>query len=122
MPERVGIAGFVSGRRYVADERIEQRYFTLYELRGLEALEGPGYVEVVERPTDWSLSMRPSFRNVVRRPCITVLGLGLGIAGSLATLRFGTGEPPGPWMPTWRDRLSCPCSSSTRSPASISAG
>lgn len=40
VPERVGIAGFVSGRRYVARERGEGRYFTLYELDGLGALEG----------------------------------------------------------------------------------
>jgi hypothetical protein len=93
VPERVGIPGFVAGRRYVAAERLEQRYFTLYELGSLEALTGPSYVEVVEHPTDWSLSMRPSFRNVVRQPCMTVLGLGLGMTGSLATLRFGTGEP-----------------------------
>src|SRR3712207_7700170 len=67
VPERVGIPDFVAGRRYVAAERLEQRYFTLYELGSLEALTGPSYVEVVEHPTDWSLSMRPSFRNVVRQ-------------------------------------------------------
>src|SRR3712207_6401894 len=88
VPERVGIAGVMTGRRYVARERSEQRYFTLYELDGLEALEGAGYTDVVENPTDWSRSMRPSFRNVVRRPCATILSAGFGIAGSVATLRF----------------------------------
>ena len=93
VPERVGIAGFVSGRRYVARERGEQRYFTLYELTGLGALEGADYVEVVERPTDWSRSMRPSFRNVVRCPCATVVSLGQGVAGSAAAFRFDTRSP-----------------------------
>ena len=89
VPERVGIPGFIRGRRYVARERSEQRYFTLYELGGLEALEGVDYVDVVERPTDWSASMRPSFRNVIRHPCTTVVSLGQGVGGSISTLRFG---------------------------------
>ncbi len=89
VPERVGIPGFIRGRRYVARERSEQRYFTLYELGGLEALEGVDYVDVVERPTDWSGSMRPSFRNVIRHPCTTVVSLGQGVGGSISTLRFG---------------------------------
>jgi hypothetical protein len=89
VPERVGIPGFIRGRRYVARERSEQRYFTLYELGGLEALEGVDYVDVVERPTDWSASMRPSFRNVIRHPCTTVVSLGQGVSGSISTLRFG---------------------------------
>jgi hypothetical protein len=40
--------------------------------------------------------MRPSFRNVARHPCITVLSLGLGIAGSIATLRFDSRRPSEP--------------------------
>jgi hypothetical protein len=93
VPERVGIAGVMAGRRYVARERSEQRYFTLYELDGLEVLEGAGYTDVVENPTDWSRSMRPSFRNVVRRPCATILSAGFGIAGSVATFRFSVRNP-----------------------------
>jgi hypothetical protein len=93
VPERVGIAGFVAGRRYIARERSEQRYFTLYELDGLAALQTADYAEVVEHPTDWSRRMRPSFRRVVRRSCATVLSQGFGIAGSVATLRFGTRDP-----------------------------
>lgn len=90
VPERTGIAGFVRGRRYVARERGQQRYFTLYELGGLEALESADYAEVVEHPTEWSRTMRPSFRNVLRRPYATAVSLGLGVAGGIATLRFST--------------------------------
>jgi hypothetical protein len=88
-PERVGIEGFLSGRRYVARERSEQRYFTLYELEGLAALDGPQYRNVVDRPTEWSAAMRPSFRNFLRSPCATMLTIGLGQAGSIVTFRFG---------------------------------
>jgi hypothetical protein len=89
VPERVGIEGILSGRRYIARERAERRYFTLYELAGLGALDGPEYQDVVDRPTEWSAVMRPSFRNFLRSPCATVLTMGLGMAGSIATFRFG---------------------------------
>ena len=89
VPERVGIEGILSGRRYVARERSERRYFTLYDLEGLAALDGPQYADVVDRPTEWSAAMRPSFRNFLRSPCAIVLTTGLGMAGTIATFRFG---------------------------------
>jgi hypothetical protein len=88
VPERVGIPGFLSGRRYRAAERSESQYFTLYELESLAALGGPDYSEVVDRPTAWSSAMRPSFRNFLRWPCATLLTSGAGIGGALATMRF----------------------------------
>lgn len=94
VPERVGIAGILSGRRYVARERSERRYFTLYELDGLAALDGPQYADVVDRPTEWSAAMRSSFRNFLRSPCETILTMGLGMAGSIATFRFGAEKSP----------------------------
>jgi hypothetical protein len=72
VPERVGIAGIRSARRYVARERNDRRYFTLYDLASLAALDGPEYADVADRPTAWSSSMRASFRNFLRRPCTTV--------------------------------------------------
>src|SRR5829696_3377285 len=88
VPERVGIDGVLSGRRYVARERSASRYFTLYELSGLEALDGPGYMDVVEHPTEWSASMRPSFSNFVRRPCTTEFSVGQGHGAVIAPYRF----------------------------------
>lgn len=88
VPERVGVAGFLSGRRYRAAERDEGRYFTLYELEGLAALDGPDYADVVARPTEWSLSMRPSFRNFHRAPCETLSTAGAGRGGCIGTTRF----------------------------------
>ena len=67
VPERVGIDGVLSGRRYAAREREHWRYFTLYELSGLDALAGASYMDVVDRPTEWSASMRPSFRPPLAR-------------------------------------------------------
>jgi hypothetical protein len=94
VPERVGIEGILSGRRYVARERAEKRYFTLYELAGLAALDGPRYADVVDRPTAWSAAMRPSFRNFLRSPCETIVTTGLGMGGAIATFRFGAAGAP----------------------------
>ena len=94
VPERVGIDGVLSGRRFVARERNERwRYFTLYELEGLEALSGPSYMDVVDRPSEWSLSMRPSFRNFFRQPCTTELSIGQGHGACAATLRVSLATP-----------------------------
>ena len=89
VPERVGIKGFLAGRRYIARERADDRYFTLYELGQLGALSGPDYADVVDQPTEWSRSMRASFRNFQRSPCTTLLTLGTGVAGGVATFRIG---------------------------------
>jgi len=87
VPERVGIAGFLSGRRYVARERSDDRYFTLYEIDALGALAGPAYADVVNHPTAWTRSMRPALRNFHRYPCATLHSVGGGIGGCIAALR-----------------------------------
>lgn len=88
VPERVGIEGVLSGRRYIARERSDQRYFTLYELTDLAALDGASYMDVVEHPTAWTLSMRASFRNFLRRPCTTEFSVGQGHGAALGAHRF----------------------------------
>jgi hypothetical protein len=93
VPERVGIDGILAARRYVAMERSDHRYFTLYDLASLAALESPQYADVVDRPTAWSASMRPSFHNFLRRPCQLVASAGHGTGGSMATLRFSVEGP-----------------------------
>src|ERR1700693_513933 len=93
--ERVGIPGILCGRRYLARERADERYFTLYELDTLAVLDGSGYLDVVDRPTEWSSSMRPSFKNFLRQPCTTVFTSGRGIAGSIATFRINARSAPG---------------------------
>jgi hypothetical protein len=89
VPERVGVPGILSGRRYVAAQATAHRYFTLYELESLAILTSPAYKHLVDNPTPWSRSMRPSFRNFLRYPCLTKLSLGRGSGGALATFRLG---------------------------------
>jgi hypothetical protein len=89
VPERVGIKGFCAGRRYIAHERADERYFTLYELDDLSALSAADYADVIDRPTEWSRSMRLSLCNFQRTPCTTLLTLGTGSASGIATFRIG---------------------------------
>jgi hypothetical protein len=89
VPERATVPGILSGRRYVAARAATHRYFTLYELESLAALSSAAYKQLVDNPTPWSRSMRPSFRNFLRYPCLTKVSLGRGHGGALATFRLG---------------------------------
>jgi hypothetical protein len=86
VPERVAVPGFGGARRYVNRGRALHRYFTLYELDDLSALDSPEYLDLVRNPTAWSASMRPDFMNFLRIPCGILQSVGEGIGGALAIL------------------------------------
>jgi hypothetical protein len=87
IPERVGVPGFVRGRRYVAVSGAP-RYFTLYETETVETLAGPAYLARLNDPTPWTGRVLPLFRNTIRTACRVTLSLGHGVGGALATLRL----------------------------------
>jgi hypothetical protein len=88
MPERVGVPGFLAGRRYADLSGSHQRYFTLYEGATLETFSSDGYRARLNNPTAWSIRSQPHFRNLTRAACVVVASLGRGFGGVLATLRF----------------------------------
>src|SRR5262245_29442287 len=88
IPERVGIPGFLRGRRGVAVAG-RPRYFTLYETESLATLSGPDYVARLNAPTPWTQRALPLFRNSKRSACRVTLSLGAGVGGALATLELG---------------------------------
>ncbi len=77
MPERVGIPGFLRGRRYCALEGLPE-FFTLYEAESLEVLTGPHYAARLDNPTAWTRRVAPQLKNNVRSLCNVALSLGLG--------------------------------------------
>lgn len=87
-PERLGVPGFLRGRRFVAEQG-EPRYFTLYELDSLAVMTSPAYLARLNDPTDWTRRVIPTFRNLNRTASRVTLSLGRGIGGTLATLRLG---------------------------------
>ena len=88
MPERLSIAGFLRGSRWVSGSS----YFVLYELDRPETLTGPAYLERLNNPTPWSRRMMPHHRNMVRCLCLVRASHGHGLAGVLATVRFSRGK------------------------------
>lgn len=85
VPERVDIPGMIGARRYVDGRGTSPRFFTLYDLESTEVLTSPPYRRLLENPTVWSRSMRPSFRGFIRFGCITIARLGGGTGGAAAT-------------------------------------
>ncbi len=88
MPERLGVPGFLRGSRYMNWKQSPHVCFTLYELAHIETFRSPGYLARLNAPTDWSNRVQPSMTNFLRGACETVVSLGDGTAGAVATLRI----------------------------------
>ncbi|MFL9899775.1 hypothetical protein PQR71_16765 [Paraburkholderia fungorum] len=88
MPERLGVPGFLRGRRYINWEQSPHVCFTLYELAHLETFRSPGYLARLNAPTEWSNQVQPGMTNFLRGVCETQLSAGLGTSGALATFRI----------------------------------
>jgi hypothetical protein len=92
MPERLGVPGFLVGRRGVDWDLQFQRWFTLYETRTLEVLSSDDYRARLNSPTHWSNRTQPTFRNFARSACILAASTGHGIGGAMATIRLSMTE------------------------------
>jgi len=91
VPQRVGIPGFVSGRRYRATLG-SPHYFTLYDVTEPAVFESHDYLALVNEPTVWSRAMRPAFRNVVRAVCRNHYSSGHGVGGAIVCVRIAPGK------------------------------
>lgn len=87
MAERVGIPGFLRGRRYAAIDG-KPEFFTLYEAESLEVLTGPDYTARLNNPTPLTRRVAPLIRNNVRSLCRVALSLGAGQGGLIMTWRY----------------------------------
>lgn len=85
MPERLGNAGFRSGRRFIAI-RAPKKFFVLYETKSPETVSGPEYMNNVRFNSEWS--QRQILRNNSRAIFRVLLSLGAGQGGSILCLRF----------------------------------
>ncbi|HLI11148.1 MAG TPA: hypothetical protein VKY65_06070 [Alphaproteobacteria bacterium] len=91
VPERVGIAGFLRGRRYVAIHGSPE-YFTLYEVDTPQTLTGQDYASRLNNPTPWTLEAVGHFRNVARSICRVACSFGNAQGGLIATWRYDVAE------------------------------
>ena len=87
MPERLGVPGFEMGRRWVNWNRRKHRYFTLYEARTIDIFGSEPYRARLNAPSAWSNRVQPYFTNFVRSACRTIVSVGKGVGGAIATIR-----------------------------------
>jgi hypothetical protein len=93
MPERVGIPGFLRGRRYCAiDKASKPEFFTLYELLSFEVTTGQDYLSRLNAPTPWTRKATSAFRNTSRGLARVLKSVGPGPGGMLSTIRFGVDD------------------------------
>jgi hypothetical protein len=82
LPERLSLPGFRRGTRWVA-MRGSPRYFVMYEVDELAALQSEAYLERLNRPSAWTSRVMPHYRGMSRRLCTVSRshGAGLGAFG-----------------------------------------
>jgi len=83
VPERLGVPGMLSARRYERIEGALPQFFTLYGLESLDALTSQAYRRLLDNPTEWSRRMRPAFRGFMRLCCHRAASAGGGLGGWL---------------------------------------
>ena len=87
MVERLGIPGFLRGRRYSAvDGGVE--FLTLYEVTSTDVLVSEVYKTRLTQPTPWSTKTLPGFFNNERGACQIEFSDSYAMGGFVLTLRF----------------------------------
>jgi len=94
MPERVGIPGFLRGRRYGALAGAPE-FFTLYETAGAQVPTSAAYLERLNHPTEQTRRVAPMMINNVRSLCRVEWSRGTVAGGLMATLRFDAEDAHG---------------------------
>src|SRR5690349_1071172 len=87
MPERVGIPGFLRGRRYGAI-KADLEYFNLYEAQSPQVVAGSDYLTRLNNPTPWTVATVKHFRNVSRSICRVAATFGRSQGGLAMTWRY----------------------------------
>lgn len=77
IPERVGLPGFLRGRRYIAVEGYP-KYFNFYETEQAETLRAPHYLARLNDPSPRTRRVVAHFRNTSRTICDVVASIGHG--------------------------------------------
>lgn len=87
IPERVGLPGFLRGRRYVSHDALP-KYFNFYEADSVETLSSPAYRERLNDPTPWTRRVVREFRDTTRAICDVIVSTGRGEGAWIKTIRF----------------------------------
>jgi hypothetical protein len=91
IPERVGLPGFLRGRRYVAVDG-HPKFFNFYETQSTADLESPAYKDRLNNPTPWTLATVKDFTETSRTVCEVVSTQGIGCGPVVETIEFDIGN------------------------------
>lgn len=93
IPERVGVPGFLRGRRYVALEG-HPSYFNFYETADPGVLTSAAYNQRLDSPSDWTRRNIARFRDTCRTICAVAESLGRGEGAWIETVRLTAMSAP----------------------------
>ena len=102
IPERLGVPGFLRGRRYEATGG-GPAYFTLYETDDAAVLSSAPYLARLNAPTEWTRRVLPSMRTMIRNAYRLVAAAlePAPPATRLLTVRIQPHSGRGPYVRTW---------------------
>lgn len=89
-PERLGVPGFLRGRRFLAIDA-DRKYFTFYELESPGVLFSPAYLARQNAPTTWTATVMRSWGQMFRTVCERVRRKGDAIGGFAVVARWEGG-------------------------------
>lgn len=86
-PERLGVPGFLRGRRYRAIDA-DRTYFTFYDLTSPDVLFSSPYLARLNDPTAWTKKIMTRWSSMFRTVCRREARVGNAIGGFVAVARF----------------------------------
>lgn len=107
IPERVGIPGFLLGRRYLAADDAT-RFLMCYDTLGEQVLVSDAYLHALNHPTPWTREALTWFRNPDRNVYTLLSSRGAAAPSAapvLAVARFDAGALPAGGLPGGVTRL-----------------
>ncbi len=88
LEERVGVPGFLNGRRYKAIGDAPAKYLAWYEVASPDVLGSDAYGARQANPTEWTSRIMPEFLNVTRVTSARIAKSGGGLGCIAASLSF----------------------------------
>jgi len=93
IPERVGVPGFMRGRRYVGiDETTRPQYFILYEGSEVEVFCAPDYLARLNAPTSWTQAVSATMTLTLRTACTVTHTEGQGVGDYCGTWQLSPAD------------------------------
>ena len=118
MLERVGIDGFLRGRRYDAVNGRPQ-FFHFYETTTPAVLTSPAYLRRLNNPTPWTQKIGPCIKNNNRTLSQVVHSVGCGVGAAILTIRMVASDNREIEFFRWVSRELFPCI--TKKPGIVAA-